>query len=212
LPDGGYSNVTEIDVSEEQIECATTELGLNHVLQVDALAFLEAKVCAYDTVRLLDVLEHLELDQSVRLRSLVWAALRRRSVLVPQVPNALAPPAPNRHNDVTHQRPYTRHSILRSLLLGGFREADITCLEIAPYVRSAGSLLRWLAWTFVLRRMVAAFTLLAYAAELAGTYSASKLVVVKCSAPQLARAAPPVAAHAPRMQPCGSGGYAPGSP
>ena len=179
LADSQYTNVVGVDLSVEQVAFATAKLGLDNVFQADALAFLDGKECVYDAVLLMDVLEHLELHQSLKLTSLVWTSLKRGGVLVVQVPNALAPLGPYRYYDITHQRAYTRHSIVQTLLLGGFRPADITCLDVAPYVHNAWSFARWVAWTLALRPMVAAFAGLAYGTGTGGIYTANMLAIAR---------------------------------
>lgn len=115
----GYTNVYGIDISQEQIRYAHDVLGLQNCQVADALAFLEDKIEEYDVIMLFDVLEHLSLDDSIRLIRSAHIALRKEGALIIHVPNAISPLAVHRHWDLTHQRAYTTHSMEQALLLGG---------------------------------------------------------------------------------------------
>ncbi|OGO05362.1 MAG: hypothetical protein A2Y73_04880 [Chloroflexi bacterium RBG_13_56_8] len=179
LCDANYTNVVGIDVSEQQVSYANSELGLANVFQQDAFVMLQDKKNLYDAVLLLDILEHLEVEDSVVLIRLVRESLKDGGVAIIQVPNALAPLSPSVWGDITHQRAYTTHSITQSLLLGGFLEPNISHFELPVYTHSIKSALRRMMWTLVLKPLFSLFALSAYGNTMGGIYTVNRLAVAK---------------------------------
>lgn len=173
----GYTNVRGIDISEEQIEYAAQRLGLANVAVEDAISGLAGQVKVYDVILLLDVLEHLELDYSVKLLKLIKSALRPRGVLLIQVPNALAPLSPNRYGDVTHLRAYTPSSMAQHLRMGGFIE--IAHFELPPYIHGIASLIRRGLWASVVKPLIGVFMLIANSNRMGGIYTTNLLTVAR---------------------------------
>ena len=85
----GYYNLCGVDISEEQIKIAKKS-GLSNVQCANALDFLKNKKEKYDVILLIDVLEHLELKDSIELINLIYQALKTKGKLFIQVPNDTA--------------------------------------------------------------------------------------------------------------------------
>lgn len=113
------------DVSAQMVE-ACRQQGLPAELVDDALVALET--CdPWDTLVLVDVLEHFTRDEAL---SLVRIARARGQRLVIQVPNMASPFAPlNLYHDLTHEWAYTEASIGQLLKLGGFEKYKVLPAE-----------------------------------------------------------------------------------
>ena len=179
LLDSGYKDVVGIDTSEEQVAYAREKLGLADVYFGDAAEFLEQNRRQYDAVLLIDVLEHLDNAYAVRLVRLIHEAMTDGGVFIIHVPNALAPLAPYRHWDITHQRAYTNHNMNQTLLLGGFTLAKIRHFELPPYVHGLKSAVRRRLWSYVIKPAITAFMLGAYGDSMGGIYTINRLTVAR---------------------------------
>ena len=173
----GFCNVRGIDISGEQVEYATRILGLNNVTVEDAIDCLADAKDTYDVILLLDVLEHLELDYSVKLIGLIKSGLKPGGVFIIQVPNGLAPLMPNRYGDITHLRAYTTHSMDQHLRLGGFTE--IRNYELPPHVHGMTSLIRRILWAATIKPLIAVLMLVANGSVLGGIYTANMLTIAR---------------------------------
>lgn len=179
LKENGYTNVIGLDISEEQIAYAQSEFGLDNVFVRDAFEFFEHDNSTFDAVLLLDVLEHLETDKSVQLIRLIKNALKAGGAFIIQAPNAISPLSPNRHWDLTHQRAYTTHSMQQTLLLGGFTQENIACLEIPPHVHGLKSLARRIVWSCILKPLFSTYMLAANGDLMGGIFSNNMLAVAR---------------------------------
>lgn len=173
----GYTDVRGIDISEEQIEYAIQRLGLANVAVEDAINSLADTKEMYDAILLLDVLEHLELEYSVKLIQLIKSALKPGGVFVIQVPNAMAPLSPNRHWDITHLRAYTTHSMEQHLRLGGFSE--MKHFELPPHIHGVASFIRRILWASLVKPLIGAFMLIANSDLMGGIYTTNMLTIVR---------------------------------
>jgi len=175
LQELGYTNVRGIDISKEQIDYATDQLGLTNVEHADAMDYLADVKETYDAILLLDVLEHLELSYSVELIQAIGSALKPGGVFVVQVPNALSPLSPNRHWDVTHLRAYSTHSMEQHLRLGGF--VEMQHFELPPHAHGVVSTVRRLLWSSLVKPLISAYMLVANSGLMGGIYTTNMLSV-----------------------------------
>jgi len=107
----GYTQVSGIDFSEEQIELARNVLGLDEAHFANAIDWLSQTDEQFDCIVLIDVLEHLDLQALVSLGDMLGSHLKPGGRVIVQVPNDLAPLNPLRHGDLTHVRAFTPQSI-----------------------------------------------------------------------------------------------------
>ena len=63
----GYSDISGIDISEEQVAYAQEKLQLKNVTHGDALEFIRNTEKQYDTILMLDVMEHLSSEYALDL-------------------------------------------------------------------------------------------------------------------------------------------------
>ena len=178
LTEFGYCNAYGIDISEEQIRYAQERLGLKSCKVADGLGFLKDKNETYDVILLLDVLEHLSLDDSICLIRSVNRALKNAGVLVVQVPNAISPLAVHRYGDLTHFRAYTTHSMEQTLLLGGQWKISHFGPLLSPPIGVKG-IVRAIIWHGFLRPLIHLYVIAAYSRYNQGIYTPNLLTIAK---------------------------------
>jgi len=158
LEKSGYINVKGIDISKDQVAYARNKLGLFNAEVADAIHYLEDDDQKYDAVLLMDVLEHLSVEDSVSLLAKIKQALRKGGVLIIHVPNALAPLSVHRYQDVTHQRAYTTASIEQSLRMAG---GGFSSIEHVAVVWGVKSIVRRIIWSLLFNPMIYLYTRIA---------------------------------------------------
>lgn len=139
----GYTNTHGIDLSAEQIAYAREKLGLSQVEIADALGWLQQAEGKFDSILLIDVLEHLDLDTLMALGQLMSEKLAPGGRVIVQVPNDLSPLNPFRQGDLTHLRSFTPQSLQQL-----FSSVDLMMLGVHsawPARRGLG-LIRYLLW------------------------------------------------------------------
>lgn len=155
LARAGYSNTSGIDTSPQQIRiaeerglpCETVPCGYR-------ADYARNNRDAFDFVFMMDVLEHVPVEDEQEMVSFVRTILRPGGYFVLSVPNANSTFAMRwRHIDWTHHNAFTEHSLEFVLLSAGFRSVQFFPYEFGrklrfPYV-SQGTF-----WLLALRRMV----------------------------------------------------------
>jgi len=152
LREFGYQNVVGVDCSLEQVQYAQQILGLQGVNCADAVEFLKELESFFDVILILDVLEHLGVDQTIELLKIARQRMAPGGVIVIQVPNALCPMNLYRYLDITHQRAYSVNSLSQTLRLAGY--ADFTFYPIPPVSFGwRGRFRNWL-WRLILNPVI----------------------------------------------------------
>jgi 2-polyprenyl-3-methyl-5-hydroxy-6-metoxy-1,4-benzoquinol methylase len=152
----GYTNITGLDISPEQVECAR-KIHPN-VIMGNALEFLQNHPGQFDVITGLDIIEHLCKDEAIRFLELAYRALRSNGRLILQTPNADTPFGLTlRYGDFTHEHCFTVEDLTRLIRLVGFKEIEPR--ETAIVLHGVCSLLRWclwriLRWTFIVFNVV----------------------------------------------------------
>jgi SAM-dependent methyltransferase len=143
--EAGYTNVGGVDVSQEQVDAAST-LGIAGIAQGDLLPALNALAAeSVDVVLAFDVLEHFHRDELVPLVDAVHRVLRPGGRWLIHVPNGESPFVGSiRYGDLTHQLAFTRQSLAQLLLASGF--SNVEAHEEAPIVHGPMSALRAGLW------------------------------------------------------------------
>jgi len=146
----GYRRLEGVDLSTEQVALAH-RLGLPEVQHGDLMSFLSGKERAYDALFLMDVLEHLEMRDTIALLQSCWRALGDDGCLILHVPNAEGLFGMRvRYGDLTHETCFTPQSMRQLGLATGFRQ--IQAKEEKPVVHGLKSLARRALWSlFTLR-------------------------------------------------------------
>lgn len=173
----GYINSFGIDVSQEQINYARDNLFLINVEYTDAISYLEKIKCSYDAILLLDVIEHIDLDDSIKLLKLIHHSLSNEGILIIQVPNAISPLSIHRYWDITHQRAYTVHSIEQCLRLCGF--STIKHFALPPFIHGVRSFFSTFMWHCFFKPLLSFYMFVANGNSMGGIYTSNMLTIAK---------------------------------
>ena len=144
----GYKNIVGVDISAEQVATAH-RLGLTEVRCQDLREFLrETNQDSFDVVFLMDILEHLEQQDTLDLLVGVHRISRPDGLVVIHVPNGEGIVGMRvRYGDFTHHRAFTSLSIRQVLSACGLRVTR--CLEDKPVVHGLKSSIRSILWTLL---------------------------------------------------------------
>jgi SAM-dependent methyltransferase len=142
----GYTNVSGVDVSPEQIDLAR-RLGVSGARCRDLLIELgETDSGSVDAVLMIDILEHLGNDELFEVLDEVRRVLKQGGLCVAHVPNAEGLYGMRvRYSDLTHERAFAPKSARQLFLTIGFK--DVECFEERPVVHGLKSLARRILWT-----------------------------------------------------------------
>jgi len=109
------------------------------------LAYLDPKINAFDALFLIDILEHLDKDQLLKLLEKVNISLRFGGIVVIHVPNGEGIfGGKARYSDLTHEISFTAQSINQVLTACGF--TNIRCFEDRPTIHGLPSFVRYVLW------------------------------------------------------------------
>ena len=139
----GYTSTYGIDISPEQIEKAK-EHKFEKTEVISAFDFLKSKEDKFDTIIMLDVLEHFEKDEILELIDLIYSSLAVDGKLILQLPNALTPLDIHRYWDFTHETAFTTASIRQLLALADFKH--IRVFPIVPHIHGPRSFVFNIMW------------------------------------------------------------------
>jgi 2-polyprenyl-3-methyl-5-hydroxy-6-metoxy-1,4-benzoquinol methylase len=141
----GYSNVTGVDISPEEVELAK-KIHPN-VVHENALDFIEKYTEQFDLIVALDLIEHFHKHEVVRFLDACRQALRPGGHLVIQTPNADSPLGLMiRYGDFTHEVCFNLNSLTKLMKVCGFSEVEGREQGPAPIgILSFG---RWILWKF----------------------------------------------------------------
>lgn len=145
LKKSGYRNVTGVDISQEQVSVAH-RLGIPEVECRSITQFLlQADKGSFDVVFLMDILEHLEPQETMDLFDNIHRIIRDNGLLVAHVPNGEGIFGMRvRYGDFTHRCTFTPSSMRQILTACGFEE--VRCLEDKPVIHGTTSLFRYVIW------------------------------------------------------------------
>jgi 2-polyprenyl-3-methyl-5-hydroxy-6-metoxy-1,4-benzoquinol methylase len=116
----GYSNITGLDISPEQVAFCH-KLGFEDVFCADGVTFLSETTAQYDLVVMSDVLEHIPKEQVLKTLSLIFQHLKSGGKVILRVPNLSNPlNIRTRYVDFSHEVGFTRESLEQILRVSGF--------------------------------------------------------------------------------------------
>lgn len=141
----GYTNISGVDASQEQITAAH-QLGIPQAVCGEINDHLaEIPDASVDVTLLVDVLEHMTRPQMFVVLDEVARVLKPGGKCIAHVPNAEGLHGMRiRHGDLTHEQAFTQLSAAQAFTAVGFR--NITCHEDRPAVHGMKSLMRRLIW------------------------------------------------------------------
>ncbi len=144
----GYTNLTGVDISQEQVQIARQVL--TNVIEANVLDFLETHSEAFDLITGFDIIEHFKKDEVLRFLDGCHAALKPDGRLILQTPNAESPWVTGiRYGDLTHEVCFTPNALTRLLRLCGF--GGIGAREAGPvqWGYSIKSSIRYYMWQII---------------------------------------------------------------
>ena len=163
----GYSSVIGVDIDIGQIRLAEMRgLPCVHVDKSYIFEMSYREPSSLDVVFLMDVLEHMEVEEQIPFLSAVAKIVKPGGILVMSVPNANSSFAMRwRHIDWTHRDSFTEHSIEFAINAAGFSAMTIHPFEFGrkprfPYVHRPAN------WLFLIRSIFRGFRRLEAIAEL----------------------------------------------
>lgn len=142
----GYTRVTGVDVSPEQVELARrVHPG---VLQGDVLQFLGQHPGEFALITAFDILEHLNKPEALQFLDACAQALQPGGALILQTPNGDSPWGLGvRYGDFTHETCFTPHALGWLLRVCGFEKVEPR--EQGPVIRGLVSGIRWVLWQWL---------------------------------------------------------------
>lgn len=144
----GYTDVTGVDVSPEQVALAQLWCPHATLIQGDVREVLAENLARFGLITGLDLIEHFGKDEQMPFMEAVSGALRPGGRLVLQTPNAESPWFGEvAFGDYTHEWFYTPRSLGHWLRLFGLE--DYSARASGPYTHGPRSGLRHLAWKLI---------------------------------------------------------------
>jgi 2-polyprenyl-3-methyl-5-hydroxy-6-metoxy-1,4-benzoquinol methylase len=144
----GYTDLTGVDLSPEQIERARRWCQQARIMQGDVRAFLQDNPERFRLITGFDVIEHFRKDELLPLLSLIKEALSPGGRVIFQTPNAVSPWAGTvAYGDVTHEWFFTPGGLANILYLQGFTNFEARACE--PHIHGLKSFIRAGLWQLV---------------------------------------------------------------
>ena len=144
----GYTNITGVDISPEQVKLARQVTP--NVDEADVLEWLESNPASFDLITGFDIVEHFHKDEVLRFLDACHAALKPGGRLILQTPNADSPwGTVHRYNDFTHEVGFNPNALSRLLSLTGFQSIVSRETGPIPIGHSVKSTIRYLIWQFI---------------------------------------------------------------
>lgn len=125
LSEHGYTEITGIDLSEEQVKLAH-QLGVTQVQQGDLVEFLNAAEHKFDLISGMDIIEHFTKNELVDLLHLIQNYLNPGGIAIFRTPNLDAPMATVYANgDFTHENYMNASSAQQVMMACGFEKVQV---------------------------------------------------------------------------------------
>jgi 2-polyprenyl-3-methyl-5-hydroxy-6-metoxy-1,4-benzoquinol methylase len=152
----GYSNLSGVDISKEQIEAAQKITKKAH--QSDLFDYLENHSNTFDFITAVDIIEHLKKDECLCFLEQAYCALKNNGRIVIQTINADSPWCTKiRYGDITHETALTPDLLKHLMSAVGF--STINVREAGPVVSGFKSFMRYLLWK-ILRICLSVFDII----------------------------------------------------
>ncbi len=176
LQGAGYINITGIDISPQQIAAAKKN-GFEQVQCSPAAEYLADKKEKFDIIFMIDVLEHIEKAEVLKLLEKVLQALKPSGRLILQLPNALTPFNVYLYRDFTHETAFTVTSIEQVLGVAGFQ--NVKTYPIPPHIHGPKSLLFNITWRIIWQNLIRFYMLTANGDLMGDIYTSNFIAVAE---------------------------------
>ncbi len=145
---GGYANLTGVDISQEQVQIARQVL--TNVIEANVLDFLETHSEAFDLITGIDIIEHFTKAEVLRFLDGCYSSLKPDGRLILQTPNAESPWGTGiRYGDLTHEVCFNPNALTRLLCLCGFGRIGARETGPVPWGYSIKSSIRYYMWQII---------------------------------------------------------------
>lgn len=145
IKDSGYTDITGVDTSEEEINFAHNN-GLTSLIRDDIFNYMATcESEQFDFVLALDIIEHLESEEILLFMNQVNRILKPKGKIIIHTPNAEGIFGSKvRYADFTHAIAFTQNSITQVCTYAGF--SSVKCYEDKPVLYSLTGLIRRIIW------------------------------------------------------------------
>jgi 2-polyprenyl-3-methyl-5-hydroxy-6-metoxy-1,4-benzoquinol methylase len=169
LREKGYSDLSGVDISLEQVQLARQVSP--KVIHGDLMSFLRANKESFDLITSLDIIEHFHKDEVLKFLDACFAALKPKGRLILQTPNAESPwGTALRYADFTHELSFTPQMLTKLLNLCGFVNAEAR-QQGPPRGYSIAATMRHLVWRLILVNMLKFYNIVETGAVGSGVFT-----------------------------------------
>ncbi|MCA9622913.1 MAG: class I SAM-dependent methyltransferase [Myxococcales bacterium] len=168
----GFTHLTGVDISPEQIELARRVCENVHL--EDASSFLARHEGSFDLVVGFDIIEHFQKDEAVAFMDRVHGALATEGRLLLTTPNGSHIFSEPRYYDFTHEICFTPHSMSQLLGVCGFE--PVAYGEGGPAPVSPASAVRYALWRGVVRPLIRGYNFVEQGHGGSGVYTRNFIV------------------------------------
>jgi 2-polyprenyl-3-methyl-5-hydroxy-6-metoxy-1,4-benzoquinol methylase len=146
LKDNGFTNVTGMDISAEQVELVKKK-GVQAEVD-DVFTYLAERENKFDVIIGVDVIEHFTKLEALKLLRLMQSALTTNGMVLLQTPNGEGLfPGQVIYGDLTHLCIFSPNSAAQALQLYGFK--DIRIYETSPIGEGLAGKIRVGLWEMI---------------------------------------------------------------
>ncbi len=148
----GYTNVTGMDISPEQVEIAN-KLGVNEVKQGNLNDLINAGNETFDLVSGMDIIEHFSKDELTELVLNLKKIINPGGLLIFRTPNMDAPmTSVFSYGDFTHECLLNKSSALQLMKSCGYSKAEVSA-SMLIIQNPVKELFRKFLWFFVVLKL-----------------------------------------------------------
>jgi 2-polyprenyl-3-methyl-5-hydroxy-6-metoxy-1,4-benzoquinol methylase len=177
LTNNGYTNLTGVDISPEQIEYAKKHYSIDNLHLCDAIDFLKGYNGTFDVILLIDIIEHMETEYLIELLKIIKEKMNFKGKIILQAPNAISIFNPLIHGDISHKKAFTYRSLEQVMKICNFKK--VNHYPLFPAVHGLKSLVRLMLHFFLLHPFIKLFMLIQNGNSEGGIYTSSILTIVE---------------------------------